>query len=617
MCIAGKVSGVVADLTVGEKLPLTTGGVTLPLRAQTTGKFVAIVLDVHVLTLLVSSSGARVYGSFIDAHHDCLEVLNNHIVTVDSKFLPLRHQDVSAQSRDLQRLFTQSEEEMWINIRFIHTWFNACKIEDVAYRAFKSIYANIEIYIHAQAQVNQRNIETAQKTALTSPFRLNNGELQFIVGQGTDEIADFENVVTDSGRESIFRLFLDDLWNRFMTKKHLGELASEKVTLSYLDDENQIRVWSETFLNVFELTVCLQSPSQLQDIHKGVGPNEKSVTFVSSLLPVVSGWETMSLAKSQFVQRVFKRLHATFPTGSSRSASSSKDGTYDSPLPLAKGTFGAVLDKSVVGVGNKRRNSASNHSSKTAKRATPSSMDTLSVSAGPKQSSKRDLNAEVFDMSWWINHGVLALSLSMVEYTHWLRVSVEPYLTHRRIDQHPIEFLVPVFTLNARKYMAEQSNASKAPSSDAVRNCLSSLPPFQDAIVVLKKGNLSAASSIYLADHPSHRLTIFNQLNPSDREEASSSDARGVETIELRLSPSCRGKIPLVEGNIVVDPVNNHKTIVLPTVFDPVEGVDNEGSKVSLLYSYLSSRMERRELSKGDKDLLEAERRVDAARRNE
>ena len=165
--------------------------------------------------------------------------------------------------------------------------------------------------------------------------------------------------------------------------------------------------------------------------------------------------------------------------------------------------------------------------------------------------------------------------------------------------------------------MAEQSNASKAPSSDAVRNCLSSLPPFQDAIVVLKKGNLSAASSIYLADHPSHRLTIFNQLNPSDREEASSSDARGVETIELRLSPSCRGKIPLVEGNIVVDPVNNHKTIVLPTVFDPVEGVDNEGSKVSLLYSYLSSRMERRELSKGDKDLLEAERRVDAARRYE
>ena len=142
---------------------------------------------------------------------------------------------------------------MWSTTRFIHAWFNACKIEDVAYRAFKSIYGNIELYIQAQVSHNLRNIETAQKTALTSPFRSCDGELQFILGHGTDEISDFENVVTDTGRECIFRLFHDDLCERFMTVEHLGGLASEQVTLSYLDDENQIRVWSDTFLNVFDL----------------------------------------------------------------------------------------------------------------------------------------------------------------------------------------------------------------------------------------------------------------------------------------------------------------------------------------------------------------------------
>ena len=591
--------------------------------AQTTGMFVPIILDVHILTLLVLSSGAHVYDPYLDAHHSCLEVLNDQITAIQYKTLPLRSQEIAAQTRDLQNQFNQSEEEKWRMTRFIHAWFNVCKIEDVADRAYKTVIGNFELYLQAQVSHNLRNIETAQRTALTSPFRSCDGQLQFILGRGTAEISKFENIVTVNGRECIFRLLHDDLCKRFMTVDHLGGLASEQVTLSYLDHDNQVRMWSGTFLDVFDYDMCLTSPAPLQDVLKGRGPNEKSDTSVCSLLPVEPGWEGYSLAQSQFLQRVFKRLHLSFSTGSSRSASFSKDGTYDSPLPLVKEVFGGDVARSTVG--NKRRKSGDSSSS--SKRGTNGSMDKLSISADlhrerkqdlVKSEPRQDLNAEDFNPSWWIDHAVLTLTLSLFEYTHWLELSVEPYLTHRRKDVHPIMFLVPVLPLNARKYLATQCRASKAPTSDAVRNCLSSLSLFQYTLVVLKRGNSSAASSLYLADHPSYRLTIFNQLEPSDPNEASSSDDRGVETIELRLSQSCRQKIPVVKSTRVVDPVDNTKTIVLPTVFDTLVDKDNkDGSSVSLLYSYLSSRMVRRELSAEDKDLLEAERRVAAARRNE
>jgi len=148
--------------------------------------------------------------------------------------------------------------------------------------------------------------------------------------------------------------------------------------------------------------------------------------------------------------------------------------------------------------------------------------------------------------------------------------------------------------------MAAQFNAFEPPSFDAVRDCFSRLSLLKHTTCVHQKGNISASSKVYLDDHPVHRLTIFNQLDPS-------SDVGDVETIELRLSPSCRQKIPIVTSNLQVDPADTYRNICLPTVFD------RTAEDESLLYSYLSSRLTKLELSASDKEFLDAERRVAAA----
>jgi hypothetical protein len=227
-------------------------------------------------------------------------------------------------------------------------------------------------------------------------------------------------------------------------------------------------------------------------------------------------------------------------------------------------------------------------------------------SSGPapqtRKLSKQRLDISDFNKTWFKNVSQLTTFLSLVEYTHFLKLDVEPFISHRKLDENPLEFLVPVVPLSVRKSMAARFNAHEPPSCEAVGNCFSRLPLFQHTTCVLKKGSMSAASKIYLDDHPVYRLTIFNQLEPSE-------DVGDVGTIELRLSPSCRQKIPIVTSNIQVDPADTYKTICLPTVFDHT--VEDESE--SLLYSYLSSRLTKRELSESDKEVLDAERRVAAA----
>jgi hypothetical protein len=244
----------------------------------------------------------------------------------------------------VQTLFSQSDAALWCSVRFDIGWLNVCKIEDAADRIFKSLYPNIELYVHEQMTKNASNIKKAQKTAMTSPFCIHSSgsrDLQFVIGHGSVEVTRFENAVTDGGHNCIFRSFLDDLCARFMTEKFLGALATEEVTLHYLDEDGQMCSWSAPLLELFEYAKCVLSPSQLREVHVGRGPNEKCNSSVCSLFPVDQGWRNMSLAKSQLLQSVYKRLHTTFTIGSSRSVSlNSKDGTYDSPLPLTNEVLG-------------------------------------------------------------------------------------------------------------------------------------------------------------------------------------------------------------------------------------------------------------------------------------
>ena len=220
-------------------------------------------------------------------------------------------------------------------------------VEDAAGRVFKSMYFNVELYLHAQLSQNSYNIKKAQETAMTSPFCVRSSgstmskDLQFVIGHGSGEVTRFEKAVTDGGHNCIFRLFLDDLCDRFMTVNFLGALATEKVALHYPDEDEQMRSWSTPLLKLFDHATCVGSPSQLQEVHIGRGPNEKCNTSVCSLLPVGQGWLDMSLAKSQLLQSVYKRLHTTFTIGSSRSVSLNyKDGIYDSPLSLTNEALG-------------------------------------------------------------------------------------------------------------------------------------------------------------------------------------------------------------------------------------------------------------------------------------
>ena len=92
---------------------------------------------------------------------------------------------------------------------------------------------------------NAYNIKRAQETAMTSPFCVHSSgsrELQFVIGHGSVEVTRFENAVTDGGHNSIFQLLHDDLYTRFMTEKFLGALATEEVTLHYLDEEKQMGI---------------------------------------------------------------------------------------------------------------------------------------------------------------------------------------------------------------------------------------------------------------------------------------------------------------------------------------------------------------------------------------
>jgi hypothetical protein len=315
----------------------------------------------------------------------------------------------------------------------------------------------------------------------------------------------------------------------------------------------------------------------------------------------------MSLAGSQLLQLVYKRFHSTFTIGLSRSSSlSSKDpdNVYESPLPLTNEMFGVAHGC----VGSTRRKSEGGHSKVSGKRHHDPQIDDRS--SGPASKSQKQSKplpkqrhvTSVLNEIWYKNVSNLTTLLSLVEYTHFLKVSVEPFLSHSRLDEHPLEFLVPVIPLCVRKFMAAQFNAHEPPSFEAVRNCLSRLSLFKHTTCVLKKGSMGAASKVYLDDHPVHRLTIFNQLEPSE-------DVGDVGTIELRLSPSCRQKIPIVTSNIQVDPADTYKTICLPTVFDHTAEDESE----SLLYSYVSSRLTKLELSESDKEVLDAERRVAAA----
>jgi hypothetical protein len=261
-------------------------------------------------------------------------------------------------------------------------------------------------------------------------------------------------------------------------------------------------------------------------------------------------------------------------------------------------------------VGSTRRKSEGGHSKVSGKRHHDPQIDDRSSGPAsksqkqPKPLPKQRHDTSVFNEIWYKNVSNLTTFLSLVEYTHFLKVGVEPFLSHSRLDEHPLEFLVPVIPLCVRKFMAAQLNAYEPPSYEAVRNCLSRLPLFQHTTCVLKKGSMSAASKVYLEDHPLHRLTIFNQLEPSNDDGGVGT----IETIELRLSPSCRQKIPIVMSDIMVDPADTFKTICLPTVFDHAAEDEYE----SLLYSYLSSRLTKRELGESDKEVLEAERRVAA-----
>jgi hypothetical protein len=243
-------------------------------------------------------------------------------------------------------LFGQSDAALWCSIRFGTGWSKMSKIEDAANRIYRTLYPNFEIYVQAQMSQNAIHIKKAQKTAMTSPFCIDsNGsrDLQFVIGHGSAEVTHFENIVTDNGRKCIFQVLYADLCERFMTVENLGALATEEVTFTYLDEDNQIRFWSASLLDLFDYDKCVEAPFQLRQFHDGRGPGEKCDSWVCSLLPVEEGWHNMSFAGSQLLQRVYKRLHSTFTIGLSRSSSiSSKDpdNAYESPLPLNNEVFG-------------------------------------------------------------------------------------------------------------------------------------------------------------------------------------------------------------------------------------------------------------------------------------
>jgi hypothetical protein len=166
--------------------------------------FVFNTLEVLALMTFVLSSGANVYGVDVAKHQTCLDVLSSQIAEINPRFLLFKPAEQAAQLRDLQSLFAQSDAAKWRQINFTMGWANMCQVEDVAGRVYRTWYPNLEIYVQAQNTQNAIHITEAQQTAMTSPFCIDpsggSKDLQFVIGNGSDEVTRFENIVTDNGR---------------------------------------------------------------------------------------------------------------------------------------------------------------------------------------------------------------------------------------------------------------------------------------------------------------------------------------------------------------------------------------------------------------------------------
>ena len=201
-CLAARISAVINTPTA-----IPTG--------PPAGMFVFDKIEVLALMNFVLSSGAHVYGEDVEKHRSCLEVLSCQISGVEPRFLPFKPVEQAAHVRDLQSLFDQSVVAMWRQIKFAGGWANMCQVEDLSSRVFRAIYPNIEIFVQSQISENALHIKEAQKTAMTSPFCIHSGvgsrHLQFVIGGGTSEETRYENLVTDNGRNCIFKVLYDDL----------------------------------------------------------------------------------------------------------------------------------------------------------------------------------------------------------------------------------------------------------------------------------------------------------------------------------------------------------------------------------------------------------------------
>ena len=228
-----------------------------------------------------------------------------------------------------------------------------------------------------------------------------------------------------------------------------------------------------------------------------------------------------------------------------------------------------------------------------------------------KRVVRQKLDPNHFGVEWYCKDEYLTSLLGHVHVTHYLKVAVDPYLTHVvKVDgpsSGPIEFVIPIINSTGRKELAKHCDASEAPSFDALRTCLAKIASLKDTVLVLKKGNNASSSQTYLNDHSSYRLSVHA---PSDSAEASSSSTPKPETIELMISPSCRRKIPVVDSKVIVNPADTSSTISLFSVFD---GDVVDGKKSSDLYTYLSSRLDRRVMSAADQAILYAEKCLAAA----
>ena len=116
----------------------------------------------------------------------------------------------------------------------------------------------------------------------------------------------------------------------------LGGLGTEEMSFHFVDEEGLMQSWSKCALFLSDYDVCVDAPSQLQE--------------VCVLFPVDrEGCGPMTSTKSLLLESVYKRLHLAFTVGAFRTTSRSKKEENVSPLPLtcqALGYLNSLDDKS-------------------------------------------------------------------------------------------------------------------------------------------------------------------------------------------------------------------------------------------------------------------------------